>query len=84
MRSAPLLFVLALAACGQPPATQLAEPASVDSLSTPDNGKYTETMPDGTRLQGAMRDGKRVDIWRSFSPDGKMRSQTEYKAGNPH
>lgn len=85
MRSALLIFALVLVACDQPPATPASEGlAPVDSSSSPDNGKYTETMPDGTRLQGAMRDGKRIGIWRSFGPDEKLRSQTEYKEGKPH
>ena len=84
MRLFPLLLIFALVACGQPSGQQTTEPATVDSSSASDNGKYTETMPDGTRLQGAMRDGKRIGIWRSFGPDEKLRSQTEYKEGKPH
>ncbi|MBK7268445.1 MAG: hypothetical protein IPI07_02625 [Flavobacteriales bacterium] len=84
MRSAPLLFTLVLAACDPTPAPRPAEPAEADSLPAPHEDTYTETMPDGTRLQGGMHNGERTGIWRSFTPDGKLLSQTEYREGEPH
>lgn len=84
MRCAALIFTLVLAACDQTPEQRPAEPSEADSLSAPQKDIYTETMPDGTRLQGGMHHGERTGIWRSYTPNGKLLSQTEYRDGKPH
>lgn len=82
-----LLTSLVLAAgCGSPaptPATdQVPTAAGVprDTL----NGPQVQQLPDGTTLRGVLRDGDRQGIWRSFTPQGRLLSQTEYRDGRAH
>ncbi len=48
------------------------------------NGPQVQQLPDGTTLRGVLRDGDRHGIWRSFTPQGRLLSQTEYRDGRPH
>jgi len=74
-----------IAGCGTPGtapgAEAVAAPAMVaDTL----NGPQVLHLPDGSTLKGSLREGVRQGIWRSFSPEGRLLSQTEYRDGRPH
>lgn len=87
LRSLPFaaaLSVLALApGCGSPAPTPAPDQVPTAAGVTRDtlNGPQVQQLPDGTTLRGVLRDGQRKGIWRSFTPQGRLLSQTEYLDG---
>ena len=84
---APLLLVLApMAACQQPapaPSGAPAVPPARDSAATaaPRDGFQVIPLKDGGRIEGMLRDGKRVGHWASYYADGGIRSRIAYVDG---
>ncbi len=77
-----MLTALCLMACGggaaepQPVATA-ADTAQAGSQ----NGRIVKPLPDGGRIEGTMRDGKRVGPWHSYFAHGGPRSRVAYVDG---
>ena len=81
-----ITFLLLAAGCSSP-ATTPADGDASTSVTVPRdtvNGPQVQQLPDGTTLRGVLRDGARQGIWRSFTPQGRLLSQTEYRDGRPH
>jgi len=72
--------------CGDPaPAPSTPEVTATGTIPRDTlNGPQVQQLPDGTVLRGVLRDGHRQGIWRSFTPQGRLLSQTEYRDGRPH
>lgn len=50
--------------------------------TVPKNGEYISYYKSGVKeMQGMMKDGKRVGLWKSFYEDGTPWSETNYKEG---
>lgn len=87
----PLSLLLAALSCGTPqtpPAAEGNNPGGAlpgdTARAVPHDGPQVQQMPDGTSLRGVIRHGKRHGIWRSFTPQGRLLSQTEYRDGVTH
>lgn len=82
-----LLTGLALTpGCGDPAPAPSSPEATTTGTPPRDtlNGPQVQQLPDGTTLRGVLRGGDRQGIWRSFTPQGRLLSQTEYRDGRPH
>ena len=86
---APLLLALApMAACQHParrtsggPAAPSARDSASAAAATPRDGFQVIPLKDGGRIEGTLRDGKRVGHWASYYADGGIRSRIAYVDG---
>lgn len=78
---APML-VLSMAACNGGVSQTPATTTKADTLQTAtENGRVVKQLPDGGRIEGTMRDGKRVGPWHSYFAHGGPRSRIFYVDG---
>lgn len=87
-KAIPLLLLCMACGAGTPAPERSPEEATssgrarVDTVSADRrNGPQEIILPDGTRLNGQLKDGLRTGIWRATGPDGRLRSQTDYHQG---
>lgn len=80
-----LAMAIALAACGGG-AGQPAKPAAQAPKAVQDtlNGPVVKRLADGGRVEGTLRDGKRVGQWFSYFAHGGPRSRITYVDGVEH
>lgn len=76
------LALLLMAGCGQQPAEKAAPPkADTAKAALPVNGRVVRRLDDGGRIEGTMRDGRRVGPWHAYYAHGGPRSRTLYVDG---
>lgn len=79
---AGLSVLLLLAACGGAASEKAAAPKTdTVQVATPANGRVVRRLEDGGRIEGTMRDGRRVGPWHAYYAHGGPRSRTLYVDG---
>ena len=74
------------AACGGQPGQNANAPGEAGKADTaqaalPENGRVVKRLDDGGRVEGNMRDGRRVGPWHAYYAHGGPRSRTMYVDG---
>jgi len=80
---ATMIAVCTLLACGgtAPPQPSAEAPQDTAKVAVPQNGQVVKPLPDGGRIEGVMRDGKRDGPWFSYYKHGGPRSRITYIDG---
>jgi hypothetical protein len=82
-----LLLAALLTACGPagPDAGKKVAADTTDSVGRPpasgQDGRKVIRLPDGGRMEGRLRNGKRTGPWTSYFPNGMVRSRSTYIQG---
>jgi antitoxin component YwqK of YwqJK toxin-antitoxin module len=77
-----MLTALWLMACdGGAAKPQAAATAADTAQASAQNGRVVKPLPDGGRIEGTLRDGKRVGPWHSYFAHGGPRSRVAYVDG---
>lgn len=84
MNPSPLLLsaALAFAGCGTPTSPSAQTPPAADTIAqrSADVPQVVHT-PDGGRMEGTVRDGKRQGPWVAYNAQGGVRSRAVYEDG---
>ncbi|MCB0791305.1 MAG: hypothetical protein H6595_05665 [Flavobacteriales bacterium] len=95
MRGSAIIITLLLTSCSVPapaperPATPMVERAQRPVHFGPQDtippgagdGEHTIRLPDGSTMTGRFQDGMREGPWKSFFPNGELRSTGEFHLG---
>jgi hypothetical protein len=78
---APLTALWLMACDGGAAKPQTVATAADTAQTDPQNGRIVKPLPDGGRIEGTLRDGKRVGPWHSYFAHGGPRSRIAYVDG---